>query len=79
MAYYRVEPFGELIADQRHGIATSVLANVNRDAKRKPDAYKATDFIYWHEANREVSEGELLADPEAQSKLLKAKFAMLKG
>ena len=78
MAYYKVEPFGELIADQRHGIATAVLANVNRDSKRKPDAYRATDFIYWHEANREVPESQLLADPEAQSKLLKAKFALLK-
>lgn len=48
LAYYTLEPFGEAVADQRHGIAVATLANVNRDSKRKPAPYKATDFIYWH-------------------------------
>ena len=75
-AYYQLEPFGELIADQRHGIATSVLANVNRDITRAPEPYKPTDFIYWHEANRNQAAhgGVLLADPEAQSQLIKQKL-----
>lgn len=59
------------MADQRHGIAVATLANVNRDAKRKPEAYKSTDFIYWHEANRQPVDGVLNADPEAQSRLIK--------
>lgn len=56
-----------MIADQRHGIATSVLANVNRDAKKKPDAYTANDFIYWHESHREPEK----FDPELQSERIK--------
>ncbi|WP_422630672.1 hypothetical protein [Polaromonas jejuensis] len=61
------------MADQRHGIATAVLANVNRDPKKKPDAYKANDFIYWHESNRQVvgQRGILSADPKEQSRLIK--------
>jgi hypothetical protein len=73
MAFYELEPFGDLVADQRHGIATAVLANVNRDAKRTPDPYQATDFIYWHDVHRKPvnQDGELLADPEAQARLIK--------
>jgi hypothetical protein len=73
MAFYQLEPFGDLMADRRHGIATSVLANVNRDAKAKPEAYKETDFIYWHDVHSRAQQGKaiLLADPEAHSKLIK--------
>lgn len=60
-----------MVADQRHGIAVATLANVNRDSKRRPEPYKANDFIYWHESHRVPEEGTLLADPEAQSRLIK--------
>lgn len=69
--YYELEPFGELIADQRHGLATSVLANVNRDSKRKPDAYVPADFIPWHESHRVKPEPTLLADPKKHAQLVK--------
>jgi hypothetical protein len=71
MAYYSIEPFGEAIADQRHGIAVATLANVNRDAKRKPDSYKPADFIYWHPSHRKKTESVLHADPEKQSQAIK--------
>jgi hypothetical protein len=45
MAFYQLEPFGDLMADRRHGIATSVLANVNRDAKAKPGAAGQGDSV----------------------------------
>ncbi len=72
-AYYGLEPFGELVADQRHGIATSVLANVNRDAKRHPEPYQAADFVYWHESHRsEAHDGALsMLDAEQHSRLIK--------
>ncbi len=68
-----MEPFGELVADQRHGIAVSTLANVNRDAKRRPDPYQPNDFIYWHEVHRQTAQGVALftPDPDAQSRLIK--------
>lgn len=73
IAYYKLEPFGDLVADQRHGIAVSTLANVNRDAKKRPEPYKANDFIYWHEQNRQgaAQDGILKKDPEEQSRFIK--------
>jgi hypothetical protein len=77
MSYYAVEPFGELVADQRHGIATAVLANVNRDPKRRPQPYQAADFIHWHPSHREAKpesswpQGIAPDDLEAQSQLIK--------
>jgi hypothetical protein len=70
-AYYAIEPFGELIADQRHGIATAVLANVNRNPANKPDAYVPTDFIYWHESHNAKAEPTLLSDPAKHAQLVK--------
>lgn len=77
MSYFAAEPFGELVADQRHGIATAVLANVNRDPKRRPQPYQAADFIHWHPSHREAKsesswpQGIAPDDLEAQSQLIK--------
>lgn len=74
MAFAGIEPFGEVAADQRHGLAVSVLANINRDPKKRPAPYVPRDFIPWAE-QAQVSDGpELLADPEAQSRLIKQKL-----
>lgn len=39
MAYYRLEPWGERVADMRHGIAVATLANINRNTEARPQAY----------------------------------------
>ncbi|HJV73171.1 MAG TPA: hypothetical protein VJ654_03030 [Noviherbaspirillum sp.] len=73
MAYYQLEPFGEQIADLRHGVATSVMANAHRDVKSRPEPYKAEEFIYWHDAvPSEEGEPVLLDDPVAQGNLMRA-------
>lgn len=79
MAYYRLEPFGEAVADQRHGIATSVLANINRDPKQKRDPYQATDFIYWDQSHLSPDVGVLHDDPEMQAKEIKDAFCLIAG
>lgn len=72
LAYYSLEPFGEMMADMRHGIAVAVLANVNRDPEKRPEPYEPENFIYWHPERRERRASEiLLDDPEAQSRLIK--------
>lgn len=78
-AYYQLEPWGSLMDDRRHGIATSVLANVNRDAKRTPNPYKETDFVFWHEAHRQARESVLKVDPNEQSELIKQLFRKHQG
>ena len=72
LAYYQLEPFGEQIADMRHGTACALLANVNRNAEARPQAYKPDDFVPW--VKREVVEVEpvQLPDKVAHSNLLRA-------
>jgi hypothetical protein len=73
-AYYELEPFGEEIADLRHGVATAVLANVNRNAEARPKPYAANDFIHWRSTGQAEEEADpvLLDDPVAQSNLMRA-------
>lgn len=43
--YAEIEPFGEERADLRSGIVASVVANANRDPKRRPKPYQPSDFM----------------------------------
>lgn len=45
LAYYGIEPWGEEPANLRHGIATSILANAHRDAKKQATPFKPQDFM----------------------------------
>lgn len=74
MAYYELEPFGDLIDDYRHGVACALQANINRDSKSRPEPYKPDDFIFWRDTGDGAPDDEpvLLADPVAQGQLLRA-------
>lgn len=75
MAYYTLEPFGDGVADMRHGISTATLANVNRDSKARPEPYLPEDFVPWQQRRaKKPYEGEFIADPEAQSALIKKRL-----
>jgi hypothetical protein len=50
-----------------------VLANVNRDNKRRPEPYHAADFMISRDIFK-ASDGPVLLDPEAQSKLIKQRI-----
>lgn len=45
MEYASIEPFGEERDDYRSGIVASVIANVNRDSKTRPEPYSPLDFM----------------------------------
>lgn len=47
--YYAVEPWGEDRADLRAGIVSSVIANTNRDPKRRPKPFEPVDFMPYYE------------------------------
>jgi hypothetical protein len=74
LAFYELEPFGDLVADMRHGTAAALLANVNRNAEARPEPYRAADFIQWGDLSEAQPEAEptLLEDPVAQSNLIRA-------
>lgn len=52
IAYDAIEPIGEGRADLRNAQLMALLANVNRDAKKRAAAYEASDFLvdWWHDA-----------------------------
>jgi hypothetical protein len=74
MAFYEIEPFGDEVADLRHGTTAALMANLNRDPATRPAPYRPHDFIHWGQAVRsdEVEEPVLLDDPVAQSNLMRA-------
>lgn len=75
LAYYQIEPFGEGIADLRHGTACALVANINRNAEVRPEPYEPGDFIYWTKGDAPGAAEEAvlqLDDLVAQSQLIKA-------
>ncbi len=44
-AYYKMEPFGQQNDWLRSGTVAATIANVNRDAKKRPRPYESQDFI----------------------------------
>ena len=53
--FYEQAPWGDLRDDMRAGIITATIANVNRDAKRTPTAYKPADFMPFLSEQKQVS------------------------
>ena len=67
------------MADLRHGVATAVLANINRNLEARPEPYRPSDFIYWRSAagqgaaaDHADDEPVLLDDPVAHAQLMRA-------
>lgn len=67
MAYAELEPFGEERADFRIAQNTMVLANANRDPKKRPRPYTIEDFMpFKDEAEKpEQSQAEIAAKAAA--------------
>lgn len=53
MAFNAVEPFGEQRAELRNGILCSLLANINRDSKTRPEPFAAIDFMSYQDREPE--------------------------
>lgn len=45
MHYDAIDPFGQWRADYRAAEIVTMLANINRDGKKKPQPYKTSDFL----------------------------------
>ena len=67
IAFYRLEPWGDAVADIRHGIVASLIANAHRDGKARPTPFTPDDFICWTEPDPEPASLVLFDDPNAQS------------
>lgn len=67
IALWSIDPRGESRADMRAGIIASVIANVNRDPKRRAAPFKPVDFMPYTKAEQQMDTDDL-------SKKLRAAF-----
>lgn len=60
-AYYRLEPFGPDRQDAGHAITSMVVAETNRDSKKRSQPYTVQDFlpIFSEEQAEQVSRDQL--------------------
>lgn len=76
LAFSRIEPFGSLLWDLRFGAIVSMLANINRDTKSRPEPFEVLDFMPWAKEESRASEHERtgihLPDKKAHSALILA-------
>lgn len=54
--YYQREPFGEWRADVRSAQITQMLANINRDPKKRSDPYQIKDFLLFDKPTKRQTE-----------------------
>lgn len=67
MLYADHEPFGPPREDQRAGTVAAVIANVNRDTKRRPEPFGIDDFF------------PPLREPESPEEAQERRIAQLKA
>lgn len=52
LALAQIDDWTEMRGDLRAGIVASVIAEVNRDRRKKSDAFKASDFMPYLDAQK---------------------------
>lgn len=67
-ALWRIDPWGEERADFRQAITTYVLAEVNRNPKKKGTPYKPLDFMPYAQRDKQANNRELSARIKAAFK-----------
>jgi hypothetical protein len=52
--YYAVEPWGDDQHEARNGLLCSLLANIHRDTKARPQPFSMKDFMRGNEAEEVI-------------------------
>jgi hypothetical protein len=79
MAFERMEPFGTLHEEFMFGQLCALIGNVNRDSKARAEPFRGTDFMPALSGALKSDGPILLADPEAQSALIRQLFDRAAG
>jgi hypothetical protein len=51
--FYAVEPWGVAVQDAMQANLASIMANVNRDSKKRPTPYALSDFLIFGDPQQE--------------------------
>lgn len=60
--FYELEPFGLQVTDAMHAHQISMLANVNRNAEKRPEPFEIKDFLMFPPETRAKPEEEPTVD-----------------
>jgi len=74
--FYSIEPFGLSVQDAMNAHQISVMANLERDAKTRPEPYVIRDFLLFPPPVKEVSEATVEGKTAAQWRLIFAAEAL---
>lgn len=56
IGFWRFSPWGEERADLRSGVVASIIANVNRDTKKRSTPFRPEEFmLFRHQAEDDAS------------------------
>lgn len=72
LEYERLEPFGDRRADYRAALIAMMLANINRDTKRRPTPWKLEDFLLANGEGAEAPRGKRKQTWQEQLAIAKA-------
>jgi len=78
LSYFEAEPFGSVFDDIRHAQLLALLAEINRNQKKRSRPYSPNDFLPKHlrqhaKPNGEALRQQLLMWAQAHNAALKAK------
>lgn len=59
--HYKREPWGDYRIDLAGGVIASVVANANRDSRKKPEPFSPADFMPFSEKQKPNSAQQLRA------------------
>ncbi len=78
MQYDILEPFGEWRDDWRSAEIVTMLANVNRDSKKRKEPYKVSDFLprFGERVTEDLKPKQTVKQQVAIAKLIAAAFNM---
>lgn len=54
IAYWEIEPWGDVRGDVQAATLAALIANANRDPSRRPQPFRPSDFVidYWQAASQ---------------------------
>ncbi len=79
MAFSLVEPFGPTREDERSGVVAAIIANANRDPKKRQEPFEPHEFLSRYSPDETVEEPEKGPDADKLNTKLQAWAAAMQA